>query len=78
MGNDLPARTEGSGLVPLIRFFNAILAKPITAGPRFPLAMRNIATRRASAVVVVNAIAHGLFILIDGIECRYFWHGKSS
>ena len=78
MGNDLPARTQDWGLVPLVRFFNAILAEPVTAGPKFPFALRDITTGRASTVVVVSAIGHWLFILIDGIERRYFWHGKFS
>jgi hypothetical protein len=75
VGNDFPARAKDARLIAPIGFLSTILTEPVTAGSELPLFLRNIATGRASVIVMVNAVGSGLFVLIDGIERDYFWHG---
>jgi len=43
----------------------AVVAKAITTGAALPLVARNVAPRRTSAIVVMNAVGGRLLRLID-------------
>ena len=65
-------------LAPLIVQPLAVIAEPISACAILTFIVRYVTTRRAFAIVMMNALGFWLLCFVDGVKCSYFRHGKFS